>query len=135
MTRVLIDTEPTGARAQLGIHSDEALAAMATRGNGPAFSELARRHSRLVAWAMGRRAPGLASDDLRQEALVGLLEACHAEREAGTFTAVAQDCVRRRVRKVYGDALRAALAAVDRPLVIGWPAAAGDRDEREAGQR
>jgi DNA-directed RNA polymerase specialized sigma24 family protein len=128
MTSVLIEAEPMRAPIQIGVCSDDVLAAMATRGNGPAFSELARRHSRLVASAMRRRLPALASDDLRQEALVGLLEACHAEREPGTFSAVARACVRCRVRKVYGDALREALATLDRAVVIGWPLP----DQREA---
>jgi hypothetical protein len=35
------------------------------------------------------------------------------------------------VRRAYGDALRAAFAALDRPVVIGWPL---DHAEEKAGR-
>jgi hypothetical protein len=128
MSRVQIKAESLRASAPLSACGDDALAAMVTRGNGPAFSELARRHSRLIAWAMRREVAGLSSDDLRQEALVGLMEACHAEREPETFTQVAESHVRRRVRRAYGDAVRAVFAALDRAVVIGWPPAGATRE-------
>jgi len=116
-----VKTELARGLDALGQRSDDELAALAVRGSGPAFTELARRHSRLVAGAMGRRVPGLGSDDLRQEALVGLLEACHAGREPGSYTEVAEACVRRRVRAVHAEAVRSWFAVLDRPVVIGWP--------------
>ena len=116
-----VKTELAHGLDGLGLRSDDELAALAVRGDGPAFSELARRHSRLVAGAMGRRVPGLGADDLRQEALVGLLEACHAVRAAGCYSEVAEACVRRRVRAVHAEAIRSWFASFDQLVVRGWP--------------
>jgi transposase-like protein len=60
---------------------DEFLAARASRGDGAAFAELARRYHRLLCAASVYPPPGVEFEDLRQEALLGLFEACR--RKAG----------------------------------------------------
>lgn len=55
---------------------DEFLAARASRGDGAAFAELARRYRPLLVSASIDPPPGVEFDDLRQEALIGLFEAC-----------------------------------------------------------
>ena len=55
---------------------DEFLAARASRGDGAAFAELARRYRGLLVSASMDPPPGVEFDDLRQEALIGLFEAC-----------------------------------------------------------
>jgi DNA-binding transcriptional MerR regulator len=55
---------------------DEFLAARASGGDGAAFAELARRYRRLLVSASMDPPPGVEFDDLRQEALLGLFEAC-----------------------------------------------------------
>jgi DNA-binding transcriptional MerR regulator len=55
---------------------DEFLAARASRGDGAAFAELARRYRPLLVSASIDPPPGVEFDDLRQEALLGLFEAC-----------------------------------------------------------
>jgi hypothetical protein len=55
---------------------DEFLAARASRGDGAAFGELARRYRPLIVSAAAYPPPGLEFEDLRQEALLGLFEAC-----------------------------------------------------------
>jgi transposase-like protein/DNA-directed RNA polymerase specialized sigma24 family protein len=55
---------------------DGFLAGRASRGDGAAFEELARRYHPLLCAASMCPPPGLDVDDLRQEALLGLFEAC-----------------------------------------------------------
>ena len=55
---------------------DEFLAARASRGDGAAFAELARRYRALIVSASMDPPPGVEFDDLRQEALIGLFAAC-----------------------------------------------------------
>ena len=61
---------------------DEFLAARASRGDGAAFAELARRYHRLLCAASVYPPPGLEFEDLRQEALLGLFEACRRQASA-----------------------------------------------------
>jgi hypothetical protein len=93
----------------VGVH-DAFLAARASRGDGAAFAELARRYRRLLVSASMDPPPGLEFDDLRQEALLGLLEACRrsAARPGLGFAwlarqhvrwAVAAACTKARARK------------------------------------
>jgi transposase-like protein/DNA-directed RNA polymerase specialized sigma24 family protein len=63
---------------------DEFLAARASRGDGAAFAELARRYDRLLCAASTYPPPGLEFEDLRQEALIGLFEACRRKASAPT---------------------------------------------------
>lgn len=95
----------SGGRAamkSLDALDDAALAARAVRGDGPAFTELAQRHRALLSGATLWPVLGLTRDDLHQEALIGLLEACRAyQRERGEFSALAGACVRNRVRGAY----------------------------------
>jgi transposase-like protein/DNA-directed RNA polymerase specialized sigma24 family protein len=55
---------------------DEFLAARASRGDGAAFAELARRYRPLIVSASMDPPPGVEFEDLRQEALIGLFAAC-----------------------------------------------------------
>jgi DNA-directed RNA polymerase specialized sigma24 family protein len=61
---------------------DEFLAAQASRGDGAAFAELARRYRRLLVSASMYPPPGVDFEDLRQEALIGLFEACRRKASA-----------------------------------------------------
>jgi hypothetical protein len=61
---------------------DEFLAARASRGDGAAFAELARRYHRLLCAASMDPPPGVEFEDLRQEALIGLFEACRRKASA-----------------------------------------------------
>ncbi len=67
----------------LGSVRDEFLAARASRGDGAAFAELARRYRPLIVSASKIRAAGLEFEDLRQEALIGLFVACRKCNPAG----------------------------------------------------
>jgi DNA-directed RNA polymerase specialized sigma24 family protein len=58
--------------------SDEALAVRAARGDNAAFGELARRYEPLLHKEARRVPEGQDRDDARQEALIGLYEACRA---------------------------------------------------------
>ena len=98
--------------------SDAELAARVVEGDGVAFAELARRYHWLIGWLASRPIPGLERDDQRQEALIGLLQACRDFDSArGRFGAIATVCVRSRVltarqrarqnrHRVLTDALR-----------------------------
>jgi DNA-directed RNA polymerase specialized sigma24 family protein len=55
---------------------DEFLSVRASRGDGAAFAELARRYRPLIVSASIDPPPGVEFEDLRQEALIGLFEAC-----------------------------------------------------------
>jgi RNA polymerase sigma factor (sigma-70 family) len=80
--------------------SDRYLAARAAEGDGFAFAELARRYRRLIWAAAHLPPPGLESEDLRQEALLGLLVTCQNYDPAkGAFAALARRNVRRRVSR------------------------------------
>jgi hypothetical protein len=61
---------------------DEFLAGCASRGDGAAFAELARRYRRLLVSASMYPPPGVDFEDLRQEALLGLFEACRRKASA-----------------------------------------------------
>lgn len=70
-------------------------------GDDAAFAELARRHRRLLHLTTSgyRLPPGLAPDDVRQAALLGLWDACVFFLPGGTgsFEAFARPCIRHRI--------------------------------------
>lgn len=74
---------------------DEFLAARASRGDGQAFAELARRYRPLVVTAAKCPPPGLEFEELRQEALIGLFAACRKcdPAKPGKFAGLARLCV------------------------------------------
>ncbi len=79
---------------------DEELVFLAAQGSGEAFKQLINRFmpkmKRLA--ARYQNLPGLDSDDLTQEGLIGLLSAVHAYRaEHGGFAAFAATCIRNRM--------------------------------------
>jgi hypothetical protein len=84
---------------------DEFLATRASRGDGAAFAELVRRYRRLLVSASMYPPPGVEFEDLRQEALIGLFEACRRKASAPTgpgfagFAWFARRYVRWRVAK------------------------------------
>jgi RNA polymerase sigma factor (sigma-70 family) len=75
---------------------DEFLAGRASRGDGAAFAELARRYRPLIVSASKYPEAGLEFEDLRQEALIGLFVACRKCNPAkgGRFAGLARVCVR-----------------------------------------
>lgn len=75
---------------------DELLAERVRRGDELAFRVLATRYGPLMRSLCWFPPPGLDADDLRQEALIGLLEACCVET-ARSFAAIAARTVRWRV--------------------------------------
>lgn len=80
--------------------SDAALAALAAEGSGEAFDRLAQRMMpTLHAFAARyRHVPGLETEDLLQEGLLGLLAAVHAyQQQNGLFFPFAVTCVRNRM--------------------------------------
>jgi DNA-directed RNA polymerase specialized sigma subunit len=78
---------------------DGVLAGQAARGDGVAFAELARRYGDLIGYCTHMPAWGHDREDERQEALIGLFEACRVFDPArGTFGAIATVRVRSRVR-------------------------------------
>jgi DNA-directed RNA polymerase specialized sigma24 family protein len=78
--------------------SDGFLAARVAKGDGFAFAELVRRYRRLI-WGATQAPPaGVEAEDLRQEALLGLLVTCQRyDRNKGAFAALARRNVRQRV--------------------------------------
>jgi hypothetical protein len=80
--------------------TDSYLAARVTKGDGVAFTELARRYRPLV-WRATQQPPaGVEGEDLRQEALLGLLATCFTfDRAKGSFPALARLNVRQRVNR------------------------------------
>lgn len=77
---------------------DATLVARAATGDGDAFAELARRYAGLIRQTIRDRPFGLMHEDLRQEALIGLFEACRAyDPTRHRFGAVATVQVRHRV--------------------------------------
>jgi RNA polymerase sigma factor (sigma-70 family) len=78
--------------------TDEFLATRAADGDEAAFTELARRYYPLLCSASRRPPAGVDAEDLRQEALLGLLETCHKHDPArGRFASLARCNVRQRV--------------------------------------
>lgn len=97
------------------LRSDAQLAAAAAAGDDLAFATLARRHARLLNWAVGRyRLPGQDRQDVLQEARIALLGACRSFDPAGgsAFAVFAVMCVRRKLT----TALRLAQAQRHRVL-------------------
>jgi hypothetical protein len=83
--------------------SDRFLAARTAEGDGVAFAELARRYRPLIVHVTRRR----ELEDARQEALLGLYQACLKHDPArGRFQGLASLCVRSRVRNARIDARR-----------------------------
>jgi hypothetical protein len=78
--------------------TDAELAARVVKGDGDAFAELAHRYGWLIGWLTSRPHPGLEREAERQEALIGLLQACRDFDPArGSFGAIATIRVRSRV--------------------------------------
>jgi RNA polymerase sporulation-specific sigma factor len=92
----------------LAVGSDDALALRAGAGDEWAFGELADRYRGLIGLVSRRPPSGLSRDDLRQEALIGLFEACRAHDPGkGAFAQMAGACVRHRVWRARRHARRA----------------------------
>src|SRR5512133_576304 len=78
--------------------SDELLARRARAGDDAAFAEFARRHASLIGYMSRWAPPGLAREDMRQEALIGLFDACRAFDPArGSLGTIVGLCVRHRI--------------------------------------
>lgn len=87
--------------------SDGFLAARTAEGDGLAFAELARRYRPLIVHVTRSRELGLEVEDARQEALLGLFQAClKHDPERGRFEGLASLRVRSRVRNARIDARR-----------------------------
>jgi hypothetical protein len=89
--------------------SDGFLAARAADGDEAAFAELAFRYRRLIDHMSAGPPAGVEVDDLRQAALLGLLDTCYRHDPAkGAFAALARRNVRQRVVKarMHGRALK-----------------------------
>jgi hypothetical protein len=87
-------------RMSLCTVTDAFLAARAGEGDEAAFAELARRYRPLIINVAVAPPPGLAIEDLRQEALVALLATCLVyDRAKGSFAALASRNLRRAVNK------------------------------------
>jgi hypothetical protein len=121
--------------------SDAELAHRVVKGDGDAFAELARRYRWLIGWVTRRPLAGLEREDERQEALIGLLQACREfEPARGSFGAIATVRVRSRVwtarswarntrNRIVTDALRLEHRAgsdEDRMRTLGDTLPAGD---------
>jgi DNA-directed RNA polymerase specialized sigma24 family protein len=118
----LHETTGTIALRPLGAYTDAVLASRAVRGDGPAFSELARRYRGLIRGATQWPPVGLTCEDLRQEALIGLLEACHAhDAGRGGYDLLAGACVRNRVRGARRTARRAKHRVLSDALSLDAP--------------
>jgi transposase-like protein len=105
--------------------SDAFLAAHAAKGDGAAFGELARRYRPLIRRASWNPPAGVEVEDLRQEALLGLLATCFShDPRKGAFAALARRNVRQRVN-------RARYAATARKhLVLNQALRDGDQPSR-----
>jgi hypothetical protein len=78
--------------------SDAELVGRVVKGDSAAFAELSDRYCWLIGWLTSKPHPGLEREDERQEALIGLLEACRAFDPArGRFGAIATIRVRSRM--------------------------------------
>src|SRR4051794_39468748 len=87
--------------------SDEFLAGRVRAGDQAAFAELAQRYAPLLMNATMRAPRGVEPDDLRQDALMGLLQACKRHGPgAAPFAAYAKRGVRWRVARAIETALR-----------------------------
>src|SRR3954469_23043310 len=86
--------------------SDGYLAQRAAQGQGAAFAELARRYGNVINGATHWPPAPYTREDLRQEALVGLLQACRAHERGRPFGPLAATCVRNRVRMARTHAAR-----------------------------
>ena len=83
----------------LGGVSDRFLAVRAAAGDEPAFAELALRYRALIGRLTQGPPRGVEVDDVRQEALLGLLDACQFFDPAkGAFAVVASLNVRWQIR-------------------------------------
>ncbi len=89
----------------LGKVSDAFLAVRAGKGDQAAFAELARRYRPLLDHFSAGPPAGVEVDDLRQEALLGLLDACKLHDPAkGPFPGLARMNVRWRVSSARSHA-------------------------------
>lgn len=87
--------------------TDGYLAVRAAKGDGVAFAELARRYRPLIVHVTRLWTVGLDVEDARQEALIGLYQACQKYDPArGRFEGLANLRVRSRVRNANIDARR-----------------------------
>jgi hypothetical protein len=112
--------------------SDAALASRAAAGDDVTFSELARRNGWLLRRTTRQVAFGMTLEDQRQEALIGLFEACRAFDPAkGSFAAIATTCVR---RAVWNARLKAC-AGKQRILTEALGLDHRDRDELTIAER
>jgi DNA-directed RNA polymerase specialized sigma subunit len=85
--------------------SDAFLAARAADGDEAAFAELAYRYRRLLDHMSAGPPAGVDVDDLRQAALLGLLDTCYRHDPAkGAFAALAKRNVRQRVNRARAHA-------------------------------
>ena len=94
------DSVQEKAFSPLDTKSDAALALLAAEGNSEAFDLLAQRMAPMMRAIALRyqRVPGLETEDLLQEGLLGLFGAVYAYRdESGSFSAFAGTCVRNRM--------------------------------------
>ena len=103
--------------------SDEALAVRVAAGDDRAFAELARRYEPLIGRVTRRPPPGVASEDVRQEALLGLLEACRITDGERRFAGIAALRVQWRV-----NAVRRAAMARKQLILTDAAHASDDRD-------
>lgn len=87
--------------------SDGFLAARAAQGDSDAFAELARRYRPLILHVTRCREFGMEAEDARQEALLGLFQACLKHDPArGRFEGLASLRMRSRVRNARIEARR-----------------------------
>src|SRR5438876_10147304 len=108
--------------------SDETLAARVRAGDDGAFAELASRYRGLIGFVIRRAGPVWNRDDLRQEGLIGLFEACQAhEPSKGGFTPFAATCIRNRVWRAQKSADRRKHFLLTHALSLD---AEGDDDKR-----
>jgi hypothetical protein len=85
--------------------SDAFLAARVAEGDEAAFAELAHRYRRLVDHMSAGPPAGVDVDDLRQAALLGLLDTCYRhDRARGAFAALAKRNVRQQVIRARAHA-------------------------------
>jgi RNA polymerase sigma factor (sigma-70 family) len=88
--------------------SEDTLARRSAHGDDRAFAELARRYRGLIMAVTRWPGRGVTREDLRQEALIGLFQACRAhDPSKGSFGKLAGACVRNRVWRAQAHAARA----------------------------
>src|SRR4051794_11601097 len=112
---------------------DGSLVARVGKGGDVAFAELARRYGWLIARATRWAPAGLTREDLRQEALIGLFDACRVyDPGRGAFSTIAGACIRYHVigahfaatrpkRRILTDALSLDVCSAEGPenVVLG----------------